>query len=107
MDKYEIAVPSYLVVPDYKLIQKNKILVSLPDELPLGVSDLFLVIDYTGDTGMGFLHGELVSDHFYFGEEWSVGLKRFLEQPGKKEMVFYFRSLHSGSRKHMNLRIAF
>ncbi|MFO7671304.1 MAG: beta-galactosidase [Bacteroidales bacterium] len=94
MDMYEIEIPSYSVVPEIKNIQKNKILVSLPDDLPSGLNDLFLQIDYTGDTGMGFLRGELVTDHFYYGEKWSVGLKRFLDLPGEKEMVFYFRPLY-------------
>ena len=94
MDLFEIELPPYSVVPEYKHIQKNKVLVSLPEEFPPGVNDLFLAINYTGDTGMGFLNGELVADHFYYGEKWSVGLKKFMDQPAKKELVFYFRPLY-------------
>lgn len=94
MDSYEIELPRYSPEPEYKYIQKNKIKVSLPDQLPMGVVDLFLVMDYTGDTGMGFLNGELVADHFYFGDRWSVGLKKFLDQAYHKEMVLYFRPLY-------------
>jgi hypothetical protein len=94
MDMFEIEIPPFSFAPDYQYIQKNKILVSLPDDLPSGLNDLFLLFEYTGDTGMGFLNGELVADHFYYGEKWSVGLKRFLDLPGEKEMVFYFRPLY-------------
>ncbi len=94
MDLYKMEIPSYSLALDYKYIQKNKILVSLPEELPSGVNDLFLQIDYTGDTGMGFFEGELVADHFYYGEKWSLGLKKFYDQEGEKEMVFYFRPLY-------------
>ena len=94
MDAYEIEIEAYSASAEYKHIQHNKILVSLPDKLPSGLNDLFLQIDYTGDTGMGFLKGELVADHFYYGEKWSLGLKKFLDLPGEREMVFYFRPLY-------------
>src|SRR5262249_44045780 len=46
--------------------------------LPMDINDVFLEIDYTGDVGMAFIKGQLVDDHFYFGQPWRIGLKRFL-----------------------------
>jgi len=104
MDVFEIELPPYSSVPEYRHIQKNKILVSLPEKIPFHLNDLFLEIDYTGDTGMGFLKGELVADQFYCGKKWSIGLKRFLDQPGTREMVFYFRPLYKNAPFLLDLK---
>ena len=104
MDEFEIELPPFSLVPEYRHIQTNKILVSLPDKIPSFLNDLFLVIDYTGDTGMGFLNGELVADHFYYGKKWSVGLKKFLDQSSVREMVFYFRPLYKDAPFLLDLK---
>jgi hypothetical protein len=51
-------------------------------------------VNYKGDTGQDFINGELVADNFYNGLPWEIGLKRFLEKPDAKEMVFYFRPMY-------------
>lgn len=73
---------------------ENKLRVSLPVVLPDGVNDLFLAVDYTGDTGMCFLNGELADDHFYYGKPWVLGLKKFLDMPEHRELSFYFRPIY-------------
>lgn len=73
-------------------IGEKKIIVQLPESLN-GLNDLFLFIDYTGDTGMGFLDGKLVTDEFYKGTPWRIGLKKFYPAAAGKEMIFYFRPL--------------
>jgi len=89
-----------LILPEAKIdqivhkITNNKLLVTIPTERPEGVSDVFLRINYIGDTGMGFINGELVADNFYYGSDWEIGMKRFMDLPGSKEMVFYFRALY-------------
>jgi hypothetical protein len=88
---FQITLPKRKFNPETRAIQDNKIQVTLPAGKPAGINDLFLVIDYTGDTGMGFIDGNLVADNFYNGREWSLGLKRFLDLPGQHEWVFYFR----------------
>lgn len=94
MSTFQVDLPAQKVDLAIRTIQENKILVTLPAAKPSGVNDLFLVIDYAGDTGMGFLNGELVTDNFYNGSKWSIGLKKFMDLPGQKEMVFYFRPLY-------------
>ena len=59
------------------------------------INDYFLNIHYTGDVGMAFINNDIVHDHFWYGEPWSIGLKRFrteLEKCG--EINFYFRPLN-------------
>lgn len=103
MDVFEIKIPPHSIVPEYSFIQENKIRVSLPEINSPLLNDLFLVIDYTGDTGMGFIDGELVVDQFYYGEKWSIGLKRFLDRSGTGEMVFYFRPQNEDAPLQMDL----
>ena len=40
-------------------------------------NDLFIDIDYQGDCAKLFIQNEYVEDHFYTGEKWEIGLKRF------------------------------
>ncbi|MCK4465517.1 MAG: glycosyl hydrolase family 35, partial [Bacteroidales bacterium] len=39
--------------------------------------DLFLYINYEGDVGRATIDGKLISDNFYNGTRWEIGLKRF------------------------------
>lgn len=58
------------------------------------VNDYFLNIHYTGDVGMAFIGNEFVLDHFWYGEPWSIGTKRFKKQlENTGEINFYFRPL--------------
>lgn len=81
-------------------INSKKVTVSLPQALPDGVNDVYLKIDYIGDTGMGFIDGELVADEFYHGLPWVIGLRKFKA----KEMVFYFRPMHKNASYLVDLQ---
>lgn len=64
----------------YKLIsqsaEKNvyEIIVEKQDEMQ---QDLFLQIDFAGDSGKLYLGEDYIDDHFYTGKVWEVGTKRF------------------------------
>lgn len=60
------------------------------------VNEWFLEVDYTGDVAMAFLDNHLVLDHFYFGQPWCIGLKRF-PQMASQPMSFYFRPIKEGA----------
>lgn len=47
-----------------------------------GLSDLFLEIGYTGDVARLYAGKRLLTDDYYRGQPWSVGLGRFLEPHG-------------------------
>ncbi len=51
--------------------------VQIPENALEGINDLFLYIYYEGDVGRATLNGELISDNFYNGTRWEIGLKRF------------------------------
>jgi hypothetical protein len=55
--------------------------------------NVYMKIPYVGDTGMAFIGGTQVDDHFYFGRDWEIGLKRFLPRLKNGEMVFVFQPI--------------
>ena len=88
----------------YSRIQK-KTVVDLPQSMPAHVNDIYLTVDYTGDTGMGFLNGVLVTDEFYKGIPWQIGLRKFITPVAKtKEMVFYFRPMPKNASYLLDLQ---
>ena len=102
---WRITVPSFEFATKTKEISSRKITVALPQSIPAGVNDIFLTMNYTGDTGMDFINGELVADHFYNGLPWEIGLRKFLSSPAKpKEMVFYFRPMQKNATYLLDLQ---
>jgi hypothetical protein len=75
---------------------EKKFSLKLPD-LTLGLNDVFLQIDYTGDTAMGFMNGKLVVDEFYKNMPWDIGLRNLLSIDSSREMVFYIRPLYKNA----------
>jgi len=93
---WTISLPRAELPLGFKKISERKWSVDLPQRLPAGLNDLYLTTDYTGDTGMGFLDGQLVADEFYKGLPWQIGLRQFLGK-GYREMVFYFRPMQKNA----------
>lgn len=91
---YKISLPVVNFTVKTRQIGEKKLVVDLPQTKPDGINDIWLTVDYTGDTGMGFMNGVLVTDEFYKGIPWQIGLRKFLTPVAKaKEMVFYFRPM--------------
>lgn len=97
---YTVELPAANMGVVARLEDKKHLLVDLPATLPDGVNDAFLSIDYMGDTGMGFLGGEMVTDEFYKGVPWRIGLKRFIRtdtDTAARQMLFYFRPIYKNA----------
>lgn len=102
---WRVSLPPFEFVGKTKEISSRKITVALPQSIPAGVNDIFLTVNYTGDTGMDFINGELVADNFYNGLPWQIGLRKFLSSPAKpKEMVFYFRPMQKNATYLLDLQ---
>ena len=43
-----------------------------------GLNDLFLEVKYQGDVARLYAGSDLLTDNFYNGQAWSIGLRRFL-----------------------------
>lgn len=102
---YRITLPLFKFAATTKEISTRKTTVALPQTIPAGVNDIFLNMNYTGDTGMDFINGELVADNFYNGIPWQIGIRKFISSPAKpKEMVFYFRLMEKNATYLLDLQ---
>jgi beta-galactosidase len=59
-----------------------------------GLNDVFIKVHYVGDRAQAFIDGDMVTDHFYYGMPWEVGLKRYTTLLGKHPMYLYFHPMH-------------
>lgn len=76
MASFNISMPEIKIPVETSRVGEKKFIVKLPASLG-NLNDIFLQINYVGDTGMGFLDGKLVTDEFYKGIPWQIGLKKF------------------------------
>lgn len=105
--RLHVSVPKIQVEFEVEAINDRKHLLRLfvNDSID-DLSELFLNIDYEGDTGMAFIDGELVADNFNNGQLWSIGLKRFLPAILEKGLVLVFHPARKGSVKNVSSQIA-
>lgn len=100
---YKVSLPQVIMNVNSKKISERKWSLNLPSELPKHVNDAYLTVNYTGDTAMAFIDGELVTDEFYKGIPWQIGLRKFLTgQP--QEMVLYFRPMQKNASYLIDLQ---
>lgn len=99
---YDVSLPEVTFKVQTQSIGEKKYVVNLP-QWNTALNDIFLTVDYTGDTGMGFLNGQLVTDEFYKGIPWQIGLRKFYPTTAK-EMVFYFRPMYKDASYLIDLQ---
>jgi hypothetical protein len=61
------------------------------------VSEMLLQVNYKGDVARLFHSAELLDDNFYNGQEWQVGLKRFLPTADSADLRLEVLPLRSDS----------
>lgn len=87
------------IEPQITTSGKRRLMVNIAENAFEGLSDLYLMVDYTGDTMQAFVDGEMVSDNFYDGEPWQISLKRFREKlTAGKGIYFYMTALHPDAK---------
>ena len=91
--RYEIKLAEKDVGMEVERIGENKMVLSFPAEAMDGVNEVFLKIDYVGDTGMAFVDGRLATDNLYYSRPWWIGLKKYVPEVLEKGMYFYFKPL--------------
>ncbi len=104
MSSFHISIPEVKIKVDTSRVGQKKFIVKLPASLE-NLNDIFLQINFTGDTGMGFLDGKLVADKFYNGIPWEIGLRKFYPDAASKEMVFYFRPMYKNATYLQDLNV--
>lgn len=55
---------------------------TLPQQLPAGLEDVLLEIDFVGDIGRLFDGTRMLDDWYYNGQRWQIGLRQFSLKPG-------------------------
>jgi len=86
-------------VPEFSasLATPKKLTVDITGDVPQGVIDLFLEVDFVADTVMAFMGNDLIADTFYIGEPWRIGLKRFFGDDHWRNLLLHFRPLYEGA----------
>jgi hypothetical protein len=68
-----------LVPSDSAWEQAGRWRIDVPPDALEGLSDLFLEIRYTGDQARLYAGDELLTDNFFNGLPWRIGLKRYAD----------------------------
>lgn len=85
--RYEFGVPRRAVTVRVENLKAGKAHLTFPAGTFEGLDDLWLRIRYEGDTGMAFLDGRMIHDHFNNGTPWEIGLRDFLPAVGVSGLV--------------------
>jgi hypothetical protein len=101
-----VSVPAKDVSVQVEQISARKYQLKLPDDALADLSDIFLKVDYEGDTGMAFINGRLVADNFNNGTAWLIGLKRFASEILEKGLCLVFHPLRQGVVKNVSSQFA-
>jgi hypothetical protein len=68
--------------------------IDIPMDAFKETSEVFLKIHFTGDVARLYQNGRLIADHFYNGDVWEIGLKRFAGPNLKKGLDLKILPLH-------------
>jgi hypothetical protein len=102
----QLGIPAQTVPLQIEECGGGKYMVYLPALSGRSVSEVFLEIDYEGDTGMAFLDGTLVADNFCNGLPWVIGLRRFEPSLSDKGMCLVFRPVRQGTIRNVSSNLA-
>ncbi len=70
-----------------------------------GLSDIFLHVDYVGDAARAYLDGNLATDHFYHGQKWEIGLKRFAPEVFQQGLELQIMPLRKDAPIYLDRRV--
>ena len=74
--RYTATIPQKDIRLHVEMIDSGKALVRFSPDALDGVHNVFLQVDYVGDTGSAFIDGKLVADNFYNDTLWEIGLNQ-------------------------------
>lgn len=100
--RFHVTAPACSVPVNIERVTKYKYALQFVPDALRGLNDLFLCIEYDGDTALAFLDGELVADNFCNGLAWEIGLKRFAPRVFEVGLVLVFRPLRRGALKNVS-----
>ena len=74
---YESTVPAWQGGVTTEAAGPRRLAIHVAHQALDGIRDVFVRVDYEGDTGGAYLNGKLIHDNFNNGTGWSIGLRRF------------------------------
>ncbi len=69
--------------------------IEYPHSLPKGSSDVFLTVQYEGDVAHLYRGSTFLADDFFYGRDWEIGLKRFLDGGNASDFLLKILPLRS------------
>ena len=68
-------------------LSKEEYRITVPGALK-GADELFLMVDYEAEEAKILKDSEVLTDNFYTGQEWEIGLKRYYDRFGESDGSF-------------------
>jgi hypothetical protein len=93
--------PEFTVKPLVSKKEYKEWLVQISKDAFSEINDLFLRVHYSGDTACAYINGKLVSDNFYNGLPWEIGLKRFGREVLQNGLTLRVKPMHKNSKVYL------
>lgn len=77
--------------------------ITIPSGSMKGLSNIFLQINYQGDVARFYSARKLLTDNFYNGQPWTIGLRRFLDAQGGGAFTLSILPLRSDAPVYFEL----
>jgi len=107
-ETFNNVLPKKEIKLEVKKVCDAKVVVCFPLNAFNEENEVFLRIDYIGNIGNAFIDGKLISDNFFNGNVWEIGLKRFYSSKLlEKEMYFHVIPYIKGSEVIFDSEIKF
>jgi beta-galactosidase len=89
--------------PESELPQAAKWAIAVSPANMAHLSELFLEIKYQGDVARLYSDHRLLTDDFYNGQTWSIGLRRFLDPEGTGKFELHILPLRKDAPVYLEL----
>lgn len=93
---HSVRVKRKSIRPLVRPISPGKLAVRIPANALKDAGEVYLQIDYIGDTGSAYLDGTLIHDNFWNGSTWEIALRPFAPKILERELVLVLTPLQKG-----------
>lgn len=107
LGEYRYSAPAWQEEPVVQeQVGPSRYTLRLPENLADGVKDMLLRLNYTGDIGHAFLNSRMVSDNFYNGAVWEIGLRELAGELKEEPLVIAITPLKEGANVNVESPMA-
>jgi hypothetical protein len=103
---YRLEKQSTEIIPELEKIGPSRYIVNIPSWDTKNIKDILLQVHYTGDIGHAFIDGDMISDNFWNGAVWEIGLREFAEALKYNPLVLYITPLKEQSTVNVESTMA-